>query len=194
MPRAPDALLVWPSRCRRSSSRNTNVFSCRPRRRGTVWASRRSSVAGCLVAVYPLRPLPLIGCDLHGDGQPIWVGCRVPFAGGVFDQTDVAWDKGVRGPIGEPDDRPSHETHLPAPEGGWMKIQEVPRGSFLYAKTHGAGGLDLPQRLGLDLFDMALAIAARIQPVDAHDCSSSRTRSAVCQHDQYNTTRAGDAD
>ena len=86
------------------------------------------------VAVYPMSPLPLIGCYLHGGGQPIRVGRRVPFAGGVFYQTDVAWDKGVRCPIGEPDRRPSHETHLPAPEGGWMKIHEVPRWSFLYTK------------------------------------------------------------
>ena len=41
------------------------------------------------------------------------------FAGGVFDQTDVTGDKSVRGPIGEPDERLSHETHLPAPKGGW---------------------------------------------------------------------------
>ena len=68
----------------------------------------------------------------------------------------------MRGPIGEPDDRPSHETHLPASEGSWMKIHEVPRRSLLYAKTHRAGALDSLKRLGLDLLDMALAIAARI--------------------------------
>src|SRR5262245_3703987 len=66
----------------------------------------------------PLCPLPLIGCDLHGDGEPIRVGRRVPFAGGVFNQTDVAWNKGVRSAIRESDDRPSYETHLPALEGG----------------------------------------------------------------------------
>ena len=37
----------------------------------------------------------IIGCDLHGDGQPIRIGCRVTFASGVFDQTDVAGHKGV---------------------------------------------------------------------------------------------------
>src|SRR4029453_5071833 len=104
----------------------------------------------------------IIRCDLHGDSQPIWVSRRVTFASGVFDQTDVAGDKGVRGPVGEPDDRLSHETHLPASKGGWMKIHEVPRCSLLYAKTHRAGDLDSLKRLGLDLLDMALAIAARI--------------------------------
>src|SRR5262249_1590383 len=87
------------------------------------------------VAAYPLRPLPCTGCDLHGDSESIRIGRRVPLTGGVFNQTDVAWNKGVRGAIGEPDDRPSYETHLPAPEGSRMQIQEVPWGSFLHAET-----------------------------------------------------------
>src|SRR5206468_326015 len=97
-----------------------------------------------------------------GDGQPIRVGRCVTFAGSVFDQADVAGDKSARGPIGEPDDRPSHETHLPASKRGWMKIHEVPGGSLLYTKTHRASDLHVLQRLGTDLLDMALAVAARI--------------------------------
>src|ERR671923_2210182 len=101
------------------------------------------------------------------------------FAGGVFDETHIAWAEGVRGAIRESDRRPTRETYLPATEGGWMKIHEVPRFSLLHAITHRAGDLDISEFLGLDLLDMALAIAAGIQPVDAHARSSSTTRPVV---------------
>src|SRR5918996_6251105 len=120
-----------------------------------------------------------MGCDLHGDSQPIQVGRRMTFAGGIFDQTHIAWAKSMRGPIREPDRRPSHQPYLPAPKRSWMKIHEVPWSSFLHAKTHRASDFDFRQRLGLDLLDVALAIAAGIQSVDTHARSSFATRSVV---------------
>src|SRR5262245_53343335 len=81
----------------------------------------------------------------------------------------------MRGSIGEPDRRPSHETYLPAPEGGGMKVHEVPRFSLLHTITHGACDFDIAQFLGLDFLDVALAIAAGIESIDAHVRSSLPT-------------------
>ena len=65
-----------------------------------------ASLAGCVILMTLAfrqkqlvenfhRAVLIIGCDLHGDGQPIRIGRRVTFASGVFDQADVAWHKGV---------------------------------------------------------------------------------------------------
>jgi hypothetical protein len=89
-----------------------------PSLRCTLLVSAQAECTSSVVAVSPRRSLPLSGSDLHGDGQPIRIGRRVPFAGSVFDQTDIAGDKGVRASIGETDDRPAHKPYLPAPEGG----------------------------------------------------------------------------
>ena len=68
--------------------------------------STPASLAGCVILMALAfrqkqlvenfhRAVLIIGRDLHSDGQPIRVSRRVTCAGGVFDQTDVAWHKGV---------------------------------------------------------------------------------------------------